>query len=101
RGFDVTLSARRREPLEEVAAQIQSEAGVGVQIETDLAKAVADADVIIAVTSAVDGILDGKRLKPGAIICDVARPRNVSKAVAQERRDVFVFEGGVVAPPGE
>lgn len=101
RGFDLTLIARRREPLEEVAAIIRDESGVESRVETDIDKGVRDADVVLAVTSALETVVDGRSLKPGAIVCDVARPRNVARAVAEARDDVFVFEGGVVAPPGD
>ncbi|MCG0279034.1 MAG: shikimate dehydrogenase, partial [Thermanaeromonas sp.] len=37
----------------------------------------------------------------GAVVCDVARPRDVSRRVAEERDDVLVIEGGVVEVPGE
>ena len=40
-------------------------------------------------------------LKPGAVVCDVARPRDVSARVAQARDDVLVIEGGVVEVPGD
>lgn len=99
-GHDVTLVARRRAPLEEVAELIQAESGTRPRVETDIDKALREADVVIAVTSAVDAIVDGRSLKTGAIVCDVARPRNVAKAIAEIRDDVFIFEGGVVAPPG-
>jgi predicted amino acid dehydrogenase len=33
-------------------------------------------------------------------VCDVARPRDVSKRVAEQRDDVLVFEGGLVEVPG-
>lgn len=101
RGHDVTLVARRREPLEEAAALIRREAGREARIETDMTIALREADVVIAVASAVDTIVDGRALKSGAIVCDVARPRNVAKAIAEIRDDVFIFEGGVVAPPGD
>ena len=101
RGFAPTLVARRREALLDVARQIKNESGVDARIETDIAKGLQDADVVIAVTSAVDAVVDAAWLKPGAIVCDVARPRNVARAVAEAREDVFVFEGGVVMPPGE
>jgi predicted amino acid dehydrogenase len=35
------------------------------------------------------------------VVCDVARPRDVSVQVAKERDDVLVIEGGVVAVPGD
>ena len=34
-------------------------------------------------------------------MCDVARPRDVSKRVSDSRDDVLVIEGGVVGVPGE
>ena len=34
------------------------------------------------------------------MVCDVSRPRDVSRRVAQERDDVLVIEGGMVAVPG-
>ena len=59
------------------------------------------ADVIITVTSAGADLIFPEHLKPGAIVCDVARPRDVSVKVAKERPDVLVLEGGVVAVPGD
>lgn len=101
RGLAVTIVARDRKRLEETAAQILAETGTRVVIETDIGTAVRSAGVVVAVTSAMEAIVDAADLRPGAIVCDVSRPRNVSKAVAQQRRDVLVFEGGVVAVPGD
>ena len=55
---------------------------------------------MIAVTSAVDFLIEPEDLKAGAIVCDVARPRNVSREVASKRKDVLVIEGGVIKVPG-
>ena len=59
-----------------------------------------DADLILTVTSATDAVIQPEDLKPGCVVCDVARPRDVSVRVAKERDDVLVIEGGVVAVPG-
>lgn len=59
------------------------------------------ADAIITVTSAEGAIIQPEHLKPGCVVCDVARPRDVSRRVQAERPDVLVIEGGVVAVPGE
>jgi len=59
-----------------------------------------EADVIITVTSTDSAIVQPEHLRPGAIVCDVARPRDVSVRVAKERPDVLVIEGGVVKVPG-
>jgi len=59
------------------------------------------ADLVLTVTSAVDAVIEPQHLKPGAVVLDVARPRDVSRRVAQERDDVLVIEGGMVEVPGE
>ena len=60
-----------------------------------------DADVIVTVTSTDAPVVLPEHLKTGSVVCDVARPRDVSVRVAKERPDVLVIEGGVVAVPGD
>lgn len=60
-----------------------------------------EADAIITVTSSADAVVEPAHLRPGAIVCDVARPRDVSVRVAKERPDVLVIEGGVISVPGD
>lgn len=90
------LVGRRREALETIAGDI----GERVTVETDIKKALADADIVVAVTSSVEAVVEPEYLKPGSVVCDIARPRDVSRRVVEERRDVLVIEGGVVAIPG-
>lgn len=59
------------------------------------------ADVVITVTSSESAVIQPEHLKPGSVVCDVARPRDVSVRVAKERDDVLVIEGGVVSVPGD
>ena len=40
-------------------------------------------------------------LKKGAVVVDVACPRDVSVRVAKERNDVLVIEGGLIQVPGQ
>jgi fatty aldehyde-generating acyl-ACP reductase len=58
------------------------------------------ADAVITVTSTESAVILPEHLKPGAVVCDVARPRDVSVRVAEHRKDVLVIEGGVVRVPG-
>jgi predicted amino acid dehydrogenase len=60
----------------------------------------AEADLILTVTSALDTVVAPEHLRPGAVVCDIARPRDVSAQVAAVRDDVLVIDGGMVAVPG-
>lgn len=64
-------------------------------------KDVSKADAIITVSSAGKELIMPEYLKSGAVVCDVARPRDVSVRVSKERPDVLVIEGGVVSVPGD
>ena len=97
----MTLVARNERKLDVLAAKILYDSGLAVKITPDIKKALAAADVVITVTSAVDTVIEPEDLKPGAVVCDVARPRDVSRRVAEVRNDVLVIEGGVVEVPGE
>lgn len=93
------LIGRRPDALQELEQRITAE-GNWAQSFTNVAK-LHEADIIITVTSSLDTIIEPENLKPGAIICDVARPRDVSEQVAQMRDDVLVIDGGMVSVPGE
>lgn len=97
----LTLVARNEANLEKIADKILRSTGLAVKVTANTKATLKAADIVIAVTSAVDHIIEPEDLKPGAIICDVARPRNVSKRVADLRNDVMVIEGGVVEIPGD
>jgi len=56
---------------------------------------------VITVTSSETAIIQPEHLKSGAVVCDVARPRDVSVRVREEREDVLIIEGGIVEVPGD
>lgn len=95
----IILIGRRADRLLQVKARCEA-AGAEVQITTDL-NALRQADLVLTVTSAMDSIIQPEHLKSGAVVCDVARPRDVSKTVVEQRDDVFVLEGGMVEVPGD
>ena len=98
---EVALVGRDPSRLEALAARISGQSGAAIAIHTDVATGLKNADIIITVTSAVDAVILPEHIKSGAVVCDVARPRDVSVRVAKERNDVLVIEGGVVSVPGE
>ena len=95
----VTLIGRNQARLAELAASVDGMAKV--TYTTDARAGLRDADIVITVTSAVDTVVPGEALKPGAVVCDVARPRDVSRQVVRSRPDVLVIEGGAVEVPGD
>lgn len=92
------LVGRRVEPLRELRDLCAGKTAE-VTISTSMDD-IYDADLILTVTSAVHEVIHPKHLKPGVVVCDVARPRDVSKRVAAERDDVLVIEGGMIEIPG-
>jgi fatty aldehyde-generating acyl-ACP reductase len=96
----LTLMARDKNKLEHLGSRILRETGLAARVTGDIKRAVQRADIIITVTGSADAVIDVMDLKPGAVVCDVARPRDVSKRCAELRDDVLVIEGGVVEVPG-
>lgn len=83
-------------------AKVKDEIGLNkVSISNNVSTAIKNADVVITVTSAVDVIIHPEDIKSGAVVCDVARPRDVSPRVAEARNDVLVIDGGIVKIPGK
>lgn len=71
---------------------------VPIATTTDLDAALATADMVLVATSADATFLDPTQLRPGTVVCDVARPANVTHADLSDR-GVLVFDGGLVNPP--
>ena len=93
----LTLVARHREPLESLAQEFCSLTKVAVSDK--IREVLHEADIVLTVTSALDFLIEPEYLKPGSVVCDVARPRNVAEHVARQRQDVLVIEGGVISLP--
>ncbi len=94
---EIALIGRDLTRLEAAGKELS---GACVRLYDDVHLGLRDADLILTVTSARDAVIEPEDLKPGCVVCDVARPRDVSVRVAKERDDVLVIEGGVVAVPG-
>ena len=96
----LTVIGRNPSNLEQLADHLRPGCPGEVIVSTDVAEGIRKADLVITVTSAVDSVIDPQDIKSGAVVCDVARPRDVSKRVVEQRDDVLVIEGGMVQPPG-
>ncbi|MEP7137811.1 MAG: shikimate dehydrogenase [Chloroflexota bacterium] len=93
------LIGRRQDRLEELRdrLQVQTRCELIVSTTMDVLK---DAQLILTVTSAIHDVVRPEHLQPGSVVCDVARPRDVSAMVAAVRDDILVIDGGMVDVPG-
>jgi fatty aldehyde-generating acyl-ACP reductase len=101
------LIGRRQEALEELRDRLtvrartlrpgSAQAELIVSTKMDV---LADAQLILTVTSAIHDVIRPEFLLPGSVVCDVARPRDVSAMVAATRDDILVIDGGMVDVPG-
>lgn len=96
----LTLISRDVAKLRRTADEILAETGLSPKITSDI-ECLKNADIIVSVTSSLDTVIKPEFLKKGALVCDVARPRDVSKKVAEVRDDVLIIEGGLIELPGE
>lgn len=102
--------ARLQVVAEDVAAYLGHQNGASVAraaangriiLTTDINQYLPQADIVVTATSSTQNMITAANLKPGAIVCDTARPSNVSTAVQQARPDVLVIDGGIIAVPGQ
>ncbi len=94
----VTVTGRTRPNLNNLAKELQKCRKAQIAATTDNREAVRDADIVIAAASATSSILEVNWFKPGAIVCDVGYPKNISYAPVT-REDILVFSGGLAKPP--
>ncbi len=100
---DVVLVAPRPEKLLQLKNTIEAETpGARVTIATDAGPHLTEADLVITTTTAFDQkVIDVLKLKPGCVVCDVARPPDVREEDARLRPDVLVIESGEILLPGQ
>jgi predicted amino acid dehydrogenase len=93
------LIARDEVVLEELRERLRPNARAELVVSTKM-HSLTEAQLILTVTSAVHDVIDPADLQAGSVICDVARPRDVSAMVARARNDILVIDGGMVDVPG-
>lgn len=100
---NITLVAPRPEKLIQLKRTIEGEApGANVTISTSADEYVSASDLIVTTTTALNTrIVDITQCKPGAVICDIARPPDITAEEAALRPDVLVIESGEILLPGK
>lgn len=96
---ELYLIGRRAEALEALRERMQPRARARLHTSTSM-DVLRHAQLILTVTSALHDVIRPEYLQPGAVVCDVARPRDVSAMVAAARDDILVIDGGMVDVPG-
>lgn len=95
----ITVVANTPEQLIGLKQVIEQETPAArVQISTSAADDIQQADLIVL--AATNQPIDIMRCKAGAVICDIARPPNISKEDIERRPDVLVIGSGEVLLPG-
>lgn len=97
---EIILVGRHPAKLLKVAENVRKAGCSNVKTSTSIDR-LKEAQLVMTVTSAIGAVIEPEHLRDGAVVCDVARPRDVSRKVMERRPDVFVIEGGMVAIPGE
>ncbi|MDH5605730.1 MAG: shikimate dehydrogenase [Anaerolineae bacterium] len=97
---EIYLIGRRAEALAELQEELMSDNPQAVIHASTGMDVLRHAKLILTVTSDLHEVIHPEHLQPGSVVCDVARPRDVSASVAAAREDVLVIDGGVVDVPG-
>ena len=93
------LVGRREDALVELRKQLSDPRRCEMIVSTKM-DVLAESQLILTVTSAIHDVIQPEQLLPGSVVCDVARPRDVSAMVAAARDDILVIDGGMVDVPG-
>lgn len=97
---DLYLIGRDRCRLSKIQDELLSEARARVHISTNLG-VLTKANIILSATNSNNPVIFSEHVSPGSIICDIARPRDVSPSVFATRPDVLIIDGGIVDVPGK
>jgi fatty aldehyde-generating acyl-ACP reductase len=96
----VILLARNETRLRRCHEEISSELPCESEYTTDVSSAARRAQLILTATSSTRDVIEPEDLLPGAVVCELSLPHDVSRRVAEERPDVLVLEGGNMRVPG-
>ncbi len=99
---EICLVARNQDRLDNVVADVITVAnGTEVYSSTNLKSALRKSNAVLFTTNYPHTMVSEKDFMPGTIICDASVPNNVPKALHDQRKDILLFEGGIVNPPGD
>lgn len=95
---ELIITGRTKANLKRLREELIKHRKAKVTATTDNESAVRNADVVISTASATASMLGIDWFKPGAVICDVGYPKNISYLPAA-REDILIFSGGLAKSP--
>lgn len=98
---EIVIVARNLRRLNKLAEELKNIKVANLIIERDINEAISNADIVITATSYPGALINVDKLKLGAVVVDVATPRNVEISGISSRPDVLVVDGGLIKPPGD
>jgi fatty aldehyde-generating acyl-ACP reductase len=96
----VVLVARNATRLAKFHEQIAQTLPCESSCTTGISEAVRRSQLVLTATSSTKDVVEPEDLQPGAVVCELSLPHDVSRRVAIERPDVLVTEGGNMRLPG-
>jgi fatty aldehyde-generating acyl-ACP reductase len=100
RVHEITITSRSEKNLMDTERTLFYYGKARIKTSRDSARSVRNADIVLAAASVSSSIIGLENFKPGAVICDVGYPKNISYT-ACDRKDIFIFSGGIAALPSE
>ncbi len=95
---ELTITSRTNEHLPAAQKLLSSIGKAVIKTSCDNNEAVREADIVIAAASSTTAIVEFSSFKPGAIVCDVGYPKNLSYSKC-DREDILIFSGGIASIP--
>lgn len=96
----ITITGRDEKNLMDTERVLAYAGRARIRTSRNNNEAVRGADVVIAAASASSSIVDFASFKPGAVICDVGYPKNISYTMCH-RDDILIFSGGLTRLPSD
>jgi len=78
----LTITGRSEKKLIETERMLSYDRKAVIKTSHDNNDAITGADVVLAAASTSGSIVDFNRFKPGAIVCDIGYPKNISYEVS-------------------
>ena len=95
----LTLVSTNKSNLESIKQDILVETGTAVHITENLGKVIKNGDIIVITSNQEYKNINIEEVKNNAIICDLSRPRIITKEIEDRRHDILFIDDGLIKLP--